>query len=111
MFDEQPLLLLLGSYPLLCLGFAFGNLRLVLIVIEIDDRQSKLQHIVHTSLPIAGPHQRIGVAAVRRSIVVDADSMEYCAGWKQRRNVIVVDVCDMPVEIEMVGRADNSNRI
>jgi hypothetical protein len=44
-------------------------------------------------------------------IIVDADHVQHRAGGQQRRNIVGVNIVDVPVEIEVIDRAQDGGGV
>src|SRR5262245_41337783 len=77
-------------------GLALLDEPRVLGVVQINDVEPDLQHVVHAALAESGPHVRIRIAAVGRRVVVDADQVEHRPRRKQRRRIVGIHIVDVP---------------
>ena len=93
------------------LGFPFFHELLELRIVEVDDVEPELQHVVHAALAVACPHARVGIPLVGRRVVVDADDVEHRARGQQRRHVVRVEIRDVPVEVEVIDRAQHGHGV
>src|SRR5207253_1643022 len=71
-------------------------------VIQINDVEPHLQHIVYAPLAESCPHGGIWVVRVGGGVVVDTDHVQHGAGGQQRRSIVRIDVINVPVEIEVI---------
>src|SRR5438309_9724207 len=94
-----------------CAPLALFDQPLELGVVEIDDIEPHLQHVVHAAFPEADPHVVIRVAAIRLGVVVHADQVQHRARRQQRRLVVRVHVVDVPVEVEVIDRAEDRRSV
>jgi hypothetical protein len=76
-------------------------------IIQVDDVEPDLEHVVDAALAEADPHVGIRIPAIRRRVVVDADDVQDRPRRQQRRRSVRVDVVDVPVEIEVIDRAED----
>src|SRR3954447_9007446 len=58
-------------------GVPFLDEPVELRIVQVDDVDPQLEHVVDAALAESGPHCRIRVPAIRRRVVVDADDMQH----------------------------------